>query len=109
GMVWSRVRVLAPVGANAGQDTDYSRYKSAHPEDRDAFPTRRSSDLNVRTSQYVAYVANVNRVASVNQWFKFWGWQKGVVRFRLRDRKSTRLNSSHVSISYAVFCLKKNK
>src|SRR5436305_6226467 len=25
------------------------------------------------------------------------------------DRKSTRLNSSHVRISYAVFCLKKNK
>src|SRR5207249_9736642 len=38
-----------------------------------------------------------------------------VVRRRLageaepRDRKSTRLNSSHVSISYAVFCLKKKK
>src|SRR5699024_12117063 len=28
---------------------------------------------------------------------------------RLADRKSTRLNSSHVSISYAVFCLKKKK
>src|SRR5437868_10279203 len=27
----------------------------------------------------------------------------------LPDRKSTRLNSSHVSISYAVFCLKKKK
>src|SRR5699024_12506380 len=27
----------------------------------------------------------------------------------LTDRKSTRLNSSHVSISYAVFCLKKKK
>src|SRR5690625_6620201 len=27
---------------------------------------------------------------------------------RQRDRKSTRLNSSHVAISYAVFCLKKN-
>src|SRR5207253_8225114 len=26
---------------------------------------------------------------------------------RFRDRKSTRLNSSHVAISYAVFCLKK--
>src|SRR5690349_23970121 len=26
-----------------------------------------------------------------------------------RDRKSTRLNSSHVEISYAVFCLKKKK
>src|SRR6267378_4528149 len=28
---------------------------------------------------------------------------------RSRDRKSTRLNSSHVEISYAVFCLKKKK
>src|SRR5437870_6462629 len=28
-------------------------------------------------------------------------------RRRARDRKSTRLNSSHVAISYAVFCLKK--
>src|SRR3989442_9913778 len=28
---------------------------------------------------------------------------------RLEDRKSTRLNSSHVRISYAVFCLKKKK
>src|SRR2546430_11983721 len=27
----------------------------------------------------------------------------------MRDRKSTRLNSSHSQISYAVFCLKKNK
>src|SRR3712207_6897530 len=27
----------------------------------------------------------------------------------LRDRKSTRLNSSHANISYAVFCLKKQK
>src|SRR5699024_11855440 len=27
----------------------------------------------------------------------------------MEDRKSTRLNSSHVSISYAVFCLKKKK
>src|SRR5437870_13176872 len=31
------------------------------------------------------------------------------VRRRIRDRKSTRLNSSHVAISYAVFCLKKKK
>src|SRR5690349_24989198 len=29
--------------------------------------------------------------------------------FRRIDRKSTRLNSSHVEISYAVFCLKKKK
>src|SRR6266704_5589329 len=31
------------------------------------------------------------------------------VRRQAADRKSTRLNSSHVSISYAVFCLKKKK
>src|SRR3712207_7595006 len=28
---------------------------------------------------------------------------------KIPDRKSTRLNSSHANISYAVFCLKKNK
>src|SRR2546426_7943202 len=31
------------------------------------------------------------------------------IRFVARDRKSTRLNSSHLVISYAVFCLKKKK
>src|SRR5699024_12385198 len=37
--------------------------------------------------------------------------QKGkeINKADLADRKSTRLNSSHVSISYAVFCLKKKK
>src|SRR3712207_7766985 len=30
-------------------------------------------------------------------------------RSRYQDRKSTRLNSSHANISYAVFCLKKKK
>src|SRR3989442_3700862 len=34
---------------------------------------------------------------------------RGWPRRRLADRKSTRLNSSHVRISYAVFCLKKKK
>src|SRR2546426_10957367 len=32
-----------------------------------------------------------------------------VVALPVRDRKSTRLNSSHLVISYAVFCLKKKK
>src|SRR2546430_13508359 len=40
-------------------------------------------------------------------------WSCMVVRWRLippsEDRKSTRLNSSHSQISYAVFCLKKKK
>src|SRR5215475_15487008 len=34
---------------------------------------------------------------------------RGARARRRRDRKSTRLNSSHVKISYAVFCLKKKK
>src|SRR3712207_8502153 len=34
--------------------------------------------------------------------------QDGRVTRSPRDRKSTRLNSSHANISYAVFCLKKN-
>src|SRR3712207_8597595 len=33
----------------------------------------------------------------------------GCAREPMRDRKSTRLNSSHANISYAVFCLKKKK
>src|SRR3712207_9002191 len=32
-----------------------------------------------------------------------------LVRYAAEDRKSTRLNSSHANISYAVFCLKKKK
>src|SRR3712207_6910213 len=32
-----------------------------------------------------------------------------LIRTPIRDRKSTRLNSSHANISYAVFCLKKKK
>src|SRR5438309_2944350 len=36
-------------------------------------------------------------------------WADRDVRLDAADRKSTRLNSSHSSISYAVFCLKKKK
>src|SRR2546427_5908448 len=49
----------------------------------------------------------------------WWLWNANYFRFMLRelssvfiallDRKSTRLNSSHSQISYAVFCLKKKK
>src|SRR5207253_11322923 len=39
-----------------------------------------------------------------------WRRRRGDSAFQSpRDRKSTRLNSSHVAISYAVFCLKKKK
>src|SRR2546429_1075276 len=43
----------------------------------------------------------------VRTWFG--GSHQGALRDYGRDRKSTRLNSSHGYISYAVFCLKKKK
>src|SRR5258708_23448527 len=42
-------------------------------------------------------------------WRQFWQKKWWVVLAGLTDRKSTRLNSSHQIISYAVFCLKKKK
>src|SRR2546429_2739035 len=41
-----------------------------------------------------------------DNWVRDFGWRE---RYRFEDRKSTRLNSSHGYISYAVFCLKKKK
>src|SRR5690625_123126 len=39
----------------------------------------------------------------------FYKYKAEVISIDTLDRKSTRLNSSHVAISYAVFCLKKKK
>src|SRR2546430_6371804 len=43
------------------------------------------------------------------QFFSAMFLQAGLWHFAGKDRKSTRLNSSHSQISYAVFCLKKKK
>src|SRR6266576_6299521 len=49
-------------------------------------------------------IARLRYTAADKSWTLYWRDRN------LRDRKSTRLNSSHVEISYAVFCLKnKNK
>src|SRR5690349_24717352 len=53
---------------------------------------------------WIWYSNDERRVAVQMRLRAFWG----TVVFHL-DRKSTRLNSSHVEISYAVFCLKKKK
>src|SRR2546429_3391691 len=39
----------------------------------------------------------------------YWCWRRILDEVQKLDRKSTRLNSSHGYISYAVFCLKKKK
>src|SRR5438105_7948506 len=61
------------------------------------FPTRRSSDL-----AKAVVPAMLERGVIINR------THETTLRF-LPDRKSTRLNSSHEWISYAVFCLKKKK
>src|SRR5690625_7634049 len=81
---------------------------SSHAQ-RPTFPTRRSSDLDPRPPYEPRY-----RAAPLNTGISFGGSSilaLVIGRHQLdgRDRKSTRLNSSHVAISYAVFCLKKKK
>src|SRR5437899_5178656 len=71
------------------------------PRDLHSFPTRRSSDLAKGDSNQQLKATGSIAVLS------FSGYEAGTARFQLRDRKSTRLNSSHLGISYAVFCLKK--
>src|SRR5699024_12066364 len=57
----------------------------------------------------------INDIISLRKFGRFWindiegMTKKDNYRLNVKDRKSTRLNSSHVSISYAVFCLKKKK
>src|SRR5690349_24001309 len=65
------------------------------------FPTRRSSDLRAFGSSRRAW-RPADRAAERRA-------PQRVPPRGTTDRKSTRLNSSHVEISYAVFCLKKKK
>src|SRR5437763_7928891 len=70
---------------------------------RRSFPTRRSSDL-------VLWEENGEALRYLGQRMTISGFQQTVrTGVDETDRKSTRLNSSHRCISYAVFCLKKKK
>src|SRR5207245_11399587 len=78
-----------------------------------SFPTRRSSDLRfrLRAIRRRRIIDPVSRIApSVGCRAADARTRAGHLRAEpagAADRKSTRLNSSHGSISYAVFCLKK--
>src|SRR5699024_11987766 len=82
---------------------------SATPRHLHSFPTRRSSDLARRAVDGLATVVGVDDLLTRDVGDEGDLVEPGLVGDveRLGDRKSTRLNSSHVSISYAVFCLKK--
>src|SRR5688572_32685458 len=79
--------------------------RSSLPQAVHSFPTRRSSDLGRAAGEVVGEAAPAAaRGGAVGAG----GTDADEGRGRCADRKSTRLNSSHSQISYAVFCLKKN-
>src|SRR5207253_10236746 len=88
---------------------------AAHP-DLHSFPTRRSSDL---AEERVRRAVDRHRRVDPTEPAVVAGQLEPLLLLDERelvrevavdlDRKSTRLNSSHVAISYAVFCLKKKK
>src|SRR5438067_9586057 len=74
--------------------------------DLPSFPTRRSSDLPDRRRELrLRLVPRARGLGTAGVWVS----RGDRADDGGQDRKSTRLNSSHVSISYAVFCLKKKK
>src|SRR5437899_7259731 len=74
-------------------------YYPLPPRDLPSFPTRPSSDLAThRTARHDSERSRPARLCR---------WHAQSKRPVLPNRKSTRLNSSHLGISYAVFCLKK--
>src|SRR5690606_40529007 len=60
-------------------------------------------DKKVYKSTYKGNMAHIERHLDFAAWLS----ANGINYVDISDRKSTRLNSSHVKISYAVFCLKK--
>src|SRR5207253_11513344 len=92
--------------------TCYRTNHALHP-----FPTRRSSDLGAgeHARELARRVPALGRIepdaddAVAKRKRRVEGALGVGLDSSERDRKSTRLNSSHVAISYAVFCLKKKK
>src|SRR2546430_16905083 len=73
----------------------------------DALPICQNHPRPAKLLQFRHHIAGVR--INVMMRPKFFGQRFLVLSSAQRDRKSTRLNSSHSQISYAVFCLKKKK
>src|SRR5438874_10192857 len=83
-------------------------YYDGDPRDLPSFPTRRSSDLGSARLRPADGARPATLLRAAERCARRLPAGEGHHRLiRRRDRKSTRLNSSHVEISYAVFCLKK--
>src|SRR2546428_1806443 len=67
-------------------------------------------EASLRTDKPVAaLLADLKQRGLLENTLVIWGGEFGRMPIAQTDRKSTRLNSSHDQISYAVFCLKKKK
>src|SRR3712207_8403024 len=84
--------------------------------DLHSFPTRRSSDLAktshglIRGSSRYQIIGVIDEASAGRDAGEVLdGTPRNIPVFATLDRKSTRLNSSHANISYAVFCLKNNE
>src|SRR5699024_12615642 len=91
-------------------------YSSLPCCDLHSFPTRRSSDLGLLACGKIQFRLRVLQRLGQAHRQAMQGVNDGNESLEVQldevidpDRKSTRLNSSHVSISYAVFCLKKKR
>src|SRR5947209_10113326 len=92
---------------NMSLTNDSFSYCTDINRDLHSFPTRRSSDLaKARFRLGEIALANHN-LDHAREQFEHALRDSDKLDERERDRKSTRLNSSHANISYAVFCLKK--
>src|SRR5699024_12157968 len=97
---------LLPVRLRAAPvvcSSSFSFHAAAAPRALHSFPTRRSSDLSQCPDCRLSDSGKCLRKEIIQCFSLF------QTPLELLDRKSTRLNSSHVSISYAVFCLKKKR
>src|SRR5690625_7099464 len=63
--------------------------------------------FGVRFQMIELVYVDENEIVRINREFLGKEYITDIITFPYQDRKSTRLNSSHVAISYAVFCLKK--
>src|SRR5699024_11821453 len=106
-----RIILLGPPGAGKGTQAAgiVDKYKIPHISTGDIFRKniKEGTDLGKKAKEYMdqgLLVPDELTVGLVTDRITQDDCKNG---FMLEDRKSTRLNSSHVSISYAVFCLKK--
>src|SRR3712207_7862021 len=87
-------------------------YTTLFRSDPDVLPTSRLVDLLAEVERELPATSELvvpSRSVRLPLSWDDPATREAIARYTSGDRKSTRLNSSHANISYAVFCLKKKK